>query len=55
MTVAAAVPAADTSALATRSEADTGKTLGVVGIVVGALGLLLGGAGFARGRRRPAG
>jgi len=28
VTVAAAVPAADTSALATRSEADTGKTLG---------------------------
>lgn len=55
VTVAAAVPAADTSALATRSEADTGKTLGVVGIVVGALGLLLGGAGFARGRRRSAG
>jgi len=55
VTVAAAVPAADTSALATRSEADTGKTLGVVGIVVGALGLLLGGAGFARDRRRSAG
>ena len=55
VTVAAAVPAADTSALATRSEADTGKTLGVVGIVVGALGLLLGGAGFARGRRRSTG
>jgi uncharacterized protein YcnI len=55
VTVAAAVPAADTSALATRSEADTGKTLGVVGIVVGTLGLLLGGAGLARDRRRSAG
>jgi len=36
--VTAAGPAADASALATRSHADTAKTLGVVGIVVGALG-----------------
>jgi uncharacterized protein len=42
------------TAYATKSDASTGRNLGIVGIVVGALGLLVGGFGLWRGRRTTA-
>ena len=50
---AVSVTASGGGGFATKDDADTGKTLGAVGIGVGALGLLVGAAGLLRGRRTP--
>ena len=48
---APAVSAASTGEFASKSDVSTGRTLGLVGLVLGALGLLVGGAAFARSGR----
>jgi hypothetical protein len=48
---ASAAPAVDLSSYATKSDADTGRTLGVVGLVVGIAALVVGGLAWSRSRR----
>ena len=43
---------ASTTGLAKKSQVDSARTMGVIGIVVGALGLIAGGAALASRRRR---
>lgn len=52
VTATPAQPVADLSNYATKSQAKTGRNLGIVGIAVGGLGLLAGAGGIARGRSR---
>ena len=55
-TAAGGAPAgADLAGYATTSDADTGRTLGIVGVVLGVLGLATGALAVARTRRPPAG
>ena len=51
----AAAPAVDLSSYAKKSDVSTGRTLGLIGIVLGALGTLVGIAGVARARKVSAG
>ena len=44
---------ASTTGLAKKSQVDSARTVGIIGIILGALGLLIGGAALAS-RRRPA-
>jgi hypothetical protein len=47
----AGAPALDLSRYATKSDVSTGRTLGLIGIVLGALGTLVGIAGVSRARK----
>ncbi len=51
---AGAAPAVDLSSYATKSDADTGRTLGLVGLALGVVALVVGGVALVRSRRTPA-
>jgi uncharacterized protein YcnI len=49
-----ATPATPVASTVKKSDVDSAKTLGIIGVVVGALGLLAGAGGLVRGRRKAA-